>query len=323
MAATDHPDAPGAAEDTRPGSTYLAGVAGAMKTTGDTDKNGAKNETPSEKTAAHGRDRPDEGTPAPRPPNDNERASAAKANPLRTPADAKDAEAKGAEAKGVEREGGPDEPTQDDSGKQPASTSNARASGAPELRISASMLSAQPSAAEKPKPNSLPSAKPSKYRRRTKDPVAPVEPGINPLSWLWPRANSRRGARLASRYGLVGLIVSLLWVLLEIRADTIDQLIKFSSSATAVAAVIGTIALLTLVVVGYYYHSRVAALVSLSGVVALVVFQHHTGDVPALRIVGQATVIYLLLHGVHGTIAYHIFGRRKRRKGSAYRYKND
>jgi hypothetical protein len=128
---------------------------------------------------------------------------------------------------------------------------------------------------------------------------------------------------LASRYGLVGLVVSLLWVLLEVRADTIDRLITFSSSAAAVAAVIGTFALLALIVIGYYYHSRIAALVSLAGVVALIVLQYRAGDVSALNIAGQAAVVYLLLHGVHGTIAYHIFGRRKRRKGSAYRYKGD
>jgi uncharacterized membrane protein len=61
----------------------------------------------------------------------------------------------------------------------------------------------------------------------------------------------------------------------------------------------------------------------LAWAVALIVFQHYMGDVSALRIVGQATVVYLLLHGVHGTIAYHIYGRRKRRKGSAYRYRKD
>jgi len=282
-----------------------------MKATGDTDKNGAKKETPSEKTAAHDRDRPDEGTPT--PPSDNERASAAKSNPLRTPAESKDAES----------EGSADEASHDDRDEQAPSTGNVRASGAPELRISAKMLSAQPSAAARHEQNAMPTAGGPKYRPRRKNPMAPVDPGINPLSWLWPRANSRRRARLASRYGLVGLLVSLLWVLLEIRADTIDQIITFSSAAAAAATVIGIFALLILMVVGYYYHSRIAALVSLAGVVALIVFQHHMGDVSTLRIVGQAAVVYLLLHGVHGTIAYHIFGRRKRRKGSAYRYKGD
>jgi len=316
VAATDHPDASGASGAARPGLTYSAGLAEAMKATGDTDKNGAKKETPSEKTAAHDRDRPDEDTPT--PPSESERASAAKSNPLRSPTESKDAESKGAK-----RDGGADEASHDDSDEQARSTSNARASGAPELRISASMLSAQPSAAARQEQNVMPTAEIPKYRPRRKNPMAPVDPGINPLSWLWPRANSRRRARLASRYGLVGLVVSLLWVLLEIQADTIDRLITFSSSAAAVAAVIGTFALLTLIVIGYYFHSRIAALVSLAGVVALIVLQHHAGDVSTLRIAGQAAVVYLLLHGVHGTIAYHIFGRRKRRKGSAYRYKKD
>jgi hypothetical protein len=326
--ATEHPDALGATGAAPPGLTYRAGVAQAMKASGDTDKNGAKKETPSEKTAAHDRDRPDDDAPKPRPPSESERASAGKSNPLRTPADAndagsKDAQAEDADSKGVEREGSPNEPTKDDSDEQTPSTSNDRASGTPELRISASMLSAQPSAAARHEQNSMPNADIPKFRRRSKSPIAPVDSSINPLSLLWPRANSRQGARLASRYGLVGLIVSLLWALLEIRADTIDRLITFSSSAAAVAAVIGIFALLTLTVVGYYFHSRIAALVGLAWAVALIVFQHYMGDVSALRIVGQTTVVYLLLHGVHGTIAYHIYGRRKRRKGSAYRYRKD
>ena len=313
VAATEHPDAPGVGENAHPGFAIPVGVAQAMKATGDTDKDGAKKETPSDKATARERDRPDDAAPTPRPPSEGERASAAKSNPLRTPSDAKSTESTSAA----------DKKAQNDSDEQTSSTSNDRASGAPELRISASMLSAQPSAAARHEQSAMPIGEIPKHRRRRKNPMAPVDAGINPLRWLWPRANSRQGARLASRYGLVGLLVSLLWVLLEIRADTIDRIITFSSAAAAAATVIGIFALLILTVVGYYYHSRVAALVSLAGVVALIVFQHYVGDVSALRIFGQGAVVYLLLHGVHGTIAYHIFGRRKRRKGSAYRYRKD
>jgi hypothetical protein len=116
----------------------------------------------------------------------------------------------------------------------------------------------------------------------------------------------------------------LVWVTVAIPAETINNAISFSSSSTAVAVVIGTLAALALIVVAYYQQSRLAALLSLVGVVTLIVLNYQSAPVTWTEIAGQIVLVYLLLHGVHGTIAYHIFGRRKRRRqSSGYKYGND
>lgn len=293
-----------------------------MKASGDKGKDGGKDQKPSEDQAAGDQARRDEGRQGPPPPSDSDRAAAAKSNPLRSPA-GDDAnmgatdDRQGADAGKADPKGGREKPP----GK-----------GAPELRISASMLSAQPPANSnaksdpdpepEPNPEPPPTAGKSRYRRRVKSLAQPVEPEVvNPLRLLWPRANSRRGARIASRYGFVGFILALIWAAVVVKAETIDQALKFSSAGIAAAVVIGVIAVLVLTVVGYFYHSRLAALVSLATVIALVVLDYQAEPATALEIIGQAAIVYLLLHGVHGTIAYHIFGRRKRRRSSGNRYK--
>ncbi|MDH3234040.1 MAG: hypothetical protein OEQ29_10990, partial [Alphaproteobacteria bacterium] len=263
-------------------------------------------------------------------------AAAAKANPLRSPEEAQ-LGSSGKRGKDADEPG-------TSSGDEPASSTGqigAASGNAPELRISASMLSAQPppgsdsgsgsgSDEQAPEPSgsesSEPAPKPSGYsksRRRVRRLATPVDyVVVNPLTFLWPRATSRKGARLASRYGIVGLVVSLLWILFEVETDTISKAVNFSSSAAAIAALIGAIAVLAFIVIGYYYHSRIAALLSLAGVTALIVLQFRLPSAPSpLELVGQAVLVYMLCHGAYGTIAYHIYGRRKRRKTSKYRYK--
>lgn len=184
------------------------------------------------------------------------------------------------------------------------------------------MLSAQPPADSNTRHEAPPTAGKSRYRRRVKSLAQPVEPEVvNPLRLIWPRANSRKNARVASRYGFVGFLLALAWVLVGVPAETINQAVNFSSAATGVAVIIGAVAVVALVAAGYFYHSAFAALLALAGVITLVVLDHQSNVVPALQTAGQVVIIYLLLHGVHGTIAYHIFGRRKRHKRSDYRYK--
>lgn len=322
VVAMDDPAAPHAADDVRSGDTVPVGDAGTMKPVGETDKNGAKNAKPTDKPAANEHERPDPAAQSPNPPSDSERAAAAKANPLRSP------------------DSDVDEP-EISSGDEAASSPNqtgAPSGNAPELRISANMLSAQPppdsdsgSDEQAPKPSGSdpdePAPKPSGYsksRRRVRRLATPVDHVVfNPLNLLWPRATSRKGARRASRYGIVGLVVSLLWILFEVETDTISKAVNFSSSAAAIAALIGAIAVLAFIVIGYYYHSRIAALLSLAGVTALIVLQFRLPSPPSpLELVGQAVLVYMLCHGAYGTIAYHIYGRRKRRKSSKYRYKD-
>lgn len=308
-----------------------------MKATGDTGKDGEKRTKPGDKPAAEDKDRAEKGPQSPPPPADSARAAAAKSNPLKSPA-------------GGDRAGSPESPDETTSDKDTnADTtgdpkpSAGSSGGAPELRISARMLSAQPSAkspakspaADTPPTESSaansntepppPTAGKSKYRRRVKSMARPVEPEvINPLRIVWPRANSRGSARIASRYGLVGLVLALIWVTVVIPADTINKAISFSSSSTAVAVVIGTVAALALIVVAYYQQSRLAALLSLVGVATMIVLNYQSRPVTWAEIAGQIVLIYMLMHGVHGTIAYHIFGRRKRRRrSSGYEYKND
>ena len=296
-----------------------------MKPVGETDKKGAKNAKPTDKPAANEHERPDPAAQGPNPPSESERATAAKANPLRSPGEADSSDAQ--QDSSDERQSEADEP-QKDTGDEPASptrTAGAASGNAPELRISASMLSAQPppgSGSEPEEPAPEPSGY-SKSRRRVRRLATPVEHVVfNPLRLLWPRATSRKGARRASRYGFVALVVSLLWALLEVDADTISKAVNFSSSAAAIAALIGAIAVLALIVIGYYYHSRIAALLSLAGVSALIVLQFRSSGTPSpLELTGQAVLVYMLCHGAYGTIAYHIYGRRKRRKSSKYRYK--
>jgi hypothetical protein len=317
VVATENPDTRRAAENARPDQLFLPGVADAMKATGDTDKDGAKQSKPSEKPTAEDPDRRE--SAAPEPPSESDRTAAAKANPLRPSAERREApEGEDASAGKESRDAANDR-------EPPAKSGKARAKGAPELRISANMLSTQPKGGPAPEEERPPTAGKTRYRRRVKSLARPVEPAVvNPLSLAWPRANSRRGARRASRYGFVGLILALIWIALEVRGGTINQALNaFSSSTLAVAVAIGTLAVIVLTVIGYFYHSRLAALSGLAGVIALIVLYDQSESVTALEILGQVAVVYLLLHGVHGAIAYHIFGRRKRRRGSGYRYKRD
>jgi len=291
-----------------------------MKPGGETGKNGAKNAKPSDKPAASEHEAPDPAGPGPNPPSDSERAAAAKVNPLRPPGEAGRADAQDGSAGGPPSDRGEDPKSSTDA----TDATGAASSGAPELRISASMLSAQPPAASGADQPAPPPPGHGKTRRRVRRMATPIDSAVfNPLSLFWPRATSRKGARRASRYGLVGLIASLLWALSEVRVDTISKAVNFSSSAAAIAALIGGAAVLILIVIGYYYHSRIAALLSLGGAIALMVLQYRSpGGTSPLELVGQAVLVYMLFHGVYGTIAYHIYGRRKRRRSSRYRYKD-
>ncbi|HUT47895.1 MAG TPA: hypothetical protein VM325_01030 [Alphaproteobacteria bacterium] len=285
-----------------------------MSSTGETDKNGPKNAKPAGKPAANEHERPDPAAPGPNPPSESERAAAAKANPLRSPGEANHSDAQDGSADESQSD-------KDDDAKSSTSATGAAANRAPELRISASMLSAQPPADTAPHAP-LPSGY-KRGRRRVKRLARPVDPAVfNPISLLWPRATSRKGARIASRYGLTALIVALAWTLYEVDADTINKAVNFSSSAAAIAALVGAIAVLALIVTSYYFHSRIAALLSLVGVTALIVLQLRSpGGTSSLALASQAILVYMLLHGAYGTIAYHIYGRRKRRRSSKYRYK--
>jgi hypothetical protein len=323
--------------------TRGAGAAGTMKASGDTDKDGDKQAKPAKDSPAPEPARPGSASATPRPPSEGERASAAQSNPLRTPADSERAEGtdhpedrdqaedkKQAEDKEQAEE---NERAEDEERRESASDRGSddqaapkRAGGdAPELRISANMLSAKPPAGRPTEQGPPPTVtETTRHRRRVRDPAIPIDPGvINPISLIWPRANSRRGARRASRYGLVGFIMTVIWAFFEFPTEAINKVIGTSSVAAATSAVIGLVVVFALIAIGYYYHSRLAALVSLAGGIALVVVDYQA-DVPSiLAIAAQAVTIYLLLHGVHGTIAYHVFGRRKRRKGGGYHYRSD
>jgi len=274
-----------------------------MTATGGKGKDGEKDQRAASKPSMSASEGDDQKPQRPAPPSESDRASAAKSNPLRGAAG-----------------------ETDDGGKTSKPTGGKK--GAPELRISASMLSTQPPANANTRPEEPiepmhPTAGKARHRRRVKSLARPVEPEVvNLFRLVWPRANSRSAARIASRYGFVGFILALVWVMLEVRADTISQALNVSSTAAAAAVVIGAIAVIAATVVGYWYHSRLAALIALAGVITLVVVEHQGQHVGAVAIAGQAVVIYLLMHGVHGTIAYHIFGRRKRKRRSGYRYKS-
>ena len=297
------PGASRAADDPRAGGGAHSGVDWPMTTTGGNGKDGEKDNRAASKSSVPVSDDNDQKPPRPAPPSESDRASAAKSNPLR----------------GAAGEAG-------DGGKTSKPGSGKKA--APELRISASMLSTQPPADPNTRPEEpiepmRPTAGKARHRRRVKRLAQPAEPEVvNPLRLVWPRANSRGAARIASRYGFVGFILALIWVILEVRADTISQALNFSSTATAAAVVIGAIAAIALILVGYWYHSRLAALLALAGVITLVVLEHQAQQVSPVAVAGQAIVVYLLMHGVHGTIAYHVFGRRKRKRRSGYRYKS-
>lgn len=342
MAAIDQRNAMDAIGIARPQSSLPTGVGAAMKASGDTGKGGEKRTKPAEKPAAEDKDRAEKGPQSPPPPAGSARAAAAKSNPLKSSAGGDRAGSQESPDEDKSDETTSDKDTNDDTTGDPKPSAGS-SGGAPELRISARMLSAQPSAkspvkspaADTPPTKSSaansnaepppPTAGKSKYRRRVKSLARPVEPEvINPLRIVWPRANSRSSARIASRYGLVGLVLALIWVTVAIPADTINKAISFSSSSAAVAVVIGTVAALALIVVAYYQQSRLAALLSLVGVVTLIVLNYQSHPVTWAEIAGQIVLVYMLLHGVHGTIAYHIFGRRKRRRqSSGYEYKND
>jgi len=318
-----------------------------MKATGDTGKNGEKRTKSGEKPAAEDKDRGDKGPQSPAPPAGSARAAAAKSNPLKSSPGGERAGSQESTDEDKSDEDTPDKKTKADNTGDPKPSAGS-SGGAPELRISAKMLSAQPPAkspanapgANSPPANSPPANSPpansnaerpppptagiSRYRRRVKSLARPVEPEVvNPLRILWPRANSRRGARIASRYGLTGLILALIWVTVAIPADTINKAVSFSSSSTAVAVFIGALAAIVLIVVAYYQQSRLAALLSLVGVATLSVLNYQSEPVTWVEVAGQIVLVYLLLHGVHGTVAYHIFGRRKRRRSGGSRYKGD
>lgn len=307
-----------------------------MKASGDTDKDGDKQAKPAKDSPAPEPARPGSASATPRPPSDSDRASAAQSNPLRTPAESEPAEARDETRDQTEDKEQAEETERAEEEERGESTSDRgsddqaapkRAGGdAPELRISANMLSAKPPAGRPTEQGPPPTVtQTTRHRRRVRDPAIPIDPGvINPISLIWPRANSRRGARRASRYGLVGFIMTVIWAFFEFPTEAINKVIGTSSIAAATSAVIGVVVVFALIAIGYYYHSRVAALVSLAGGIALVVMDYESGVSSILAIAAEAVTIYLLLHGVHGTIAYHVFGRRKRRKGgSGYHYRSD
>jgi len=277
-----------------------------MTATGGKGKDSEKDQRAASKPSMSASEGDDQKPQKPAPPSESDRASAAKSNPLR----------------GAAGETG-------DGGKTSKPAGGKK--GAPELRISASMLSTQPPANANTRPEEPieplepmhPTTGKARHRRRVRSLARPIEPEVvKPFRLVWPRANSRSAARIASRYGFVGFILALVWAMLEVRIDTVSQALNVPSTATAAAVVIGTIAVIALTVVGYWYHSRLAALLALAGVITLVVVEHQGQHVAAIAIAGQAVVIYLLMHGVHGTIAYHIFGKSKRRRRSGYRYRS-
>jgi hypothetical protein len=276
-----------------------------MKPTGSTGKDKPGKATPPETPdPAIEPDKADPAAPERKPVSENQRAGAAAANPLRKTADGDRSEAE----KGLLDEPGRDPATSaTEPEPEPDTPNGTPSSPSPKERNGED---GQHRASRRRRPANLPS------------PVAWTS--LNLTSLLWPSVTTRKGARRASRYGLIALTIVALFTLNEVRTELFGVGFDPAENWTPLAQIGGATVAWVVVWIGYYFHSRIAALLSLVGFAGLIVFLYRAdGTTSTLAIVIQAVLLYMLLHGVHGTIAYHVHGRKKRRKISRYRYKGD
>jgi len=334
----EQPDMRGASTGFGRGAVSDDGAACAMKPTGETDKHDAGASAPSDKKETDTSDRAEGAESAarpvepdqepqrrPPPPSESDRAAAARTNPLRAPAE----DDRPAERRDPPGATGDDAPRGASPRRESDGDPAPGAGPTPELRIPASVLSSlqivEPSAEQSAERGAEPRHGYTGRRRRS--PTLPAPKPKSPISilpYLWPTGSTRKGSRLKSRYGLVAFTIVLLYALNVIRTELLGSEFGVAENWQAFAATAGTVFGLIVLWIGYFFHSRIAALLVLSGFVGLIVFQYRTdGSISGLSLAVEAVLLYMLLHGVHGTIAYHIYGRRKRRKAQRYRYRGD